>query len=317
MSPRSRRFAAAVVAGVVLLGLGAGALWHFWLRRPSGDGPVGIPVAVSRFAQPWTAQEVALVALGDSVTAGFGAAPGRSYVERLVANPPEEYADLRGICLRAVLPSLSVTNLAMSGSTSHQCEKAQLPRLHRHAPQVLGLVVLTTGGNDLIHNYGRTPPVDGAMYGATWDRAQPWIQGFEARLERILAGIRGAFPGGCHIFLANIYDPSDGTGNLRWVLMPPWPDGLKIHAAYNRILAAADERHPDVHLVDIHQPFLGHGLYCTQFWGANYRREDPHHWYLENVEDPNDRGYDALRRLFLNAIADVLAPPVQGRRLAP
>jgi hypothetical protein len=30
-------------------------------------------------------------------------------------------------------------------------------------------------------------------------------------------------------------------------------------------------------------------------------------WYHINVEDPNDRGYDALRRLFLNAIAAELS----------
>ena len=24
--------------------------------------------------------------------------------------------------------------------------------------------------------------------------------------------------------------------------------------------------------------------------------------YLDNIEDPNDRGYDALRRIFLNSI---------------
>lgn len=26
-----------------------------------------------------------------------------------------------------------------------------------------GMVMLTTGGNDLIHSYGRQPPVEGAM----------------------------------------------------------------------------------------------------------------------------------------------------------
>ena len=36
-----------------------------------------------------------------------------------------------------------------------------------------------------------------------------------------------------------------------------------------------------------------------QFWRKFYRAEDPHYWYFENLEDPNERGYDAIRRLFL------------------
>lgn len=53
----------------------------------------------------------------------------------------------------------------------------------------------------------------------------------------------------------------------------------------------------------MHAPFLGHGLACTQFWRANYRSEDPHYWYFVNLEDPNERGYDAIRRLFLIEMA--------------
>jgi hypothetical protein len=76
-------------------------------------------------------------------------------------------------------------------------------------------------------------------------------------------------------------------------------------AAYNQVLADCAARHDSVHLVDIRTPFLGHGLYCAQFWRAHYQWRDPHYWYLDNLEDPNDRGYDALRRLFLNSMAEV------------
>jgi hypothetical protein len=58
----------------------------------------------------------------------------------------------------------------------------------------------------------------------------------------------------------------------------------------------------------MHTTLLGHGLFCTQFWREHYRREDPHYWYFMNLEDPNERGYDAIRRLFLNEITKVLSP---------
>jgi hypothetical protein len=58
--------------------------------------------------------------------------------------------------------------------------------------------------------------------------------------------------------------------------------------------------------VPLHQTFLGHGSHCTDFWRTKiYCAEDPHYWYYDNIEDPNDRGYDAIRRILLNSIAGV------------
>lgn len=247
-----------------------------------------------------------LVGLGDSITAGFGASAQHSYFELLLTNAPDDGLDLRGICLSAVLPNLRATNLGWSGSTSLQHAKTSLSRLTRQPSNALGVVVLTTGGNDLIHNYGRTPPVQGAMYGATRTQAQPWIDEFALRLEDMIGRITAAFPGGCHIFLANIYDPTDGLGDIQRAGLPAWPDGLAILDAYNRIIADCEARHPHVHGVNLHDAFLGHGIHCRQFWRAHYRAEDPHYWYYLNLEDPNDRGYDAIRRLFLIEMAKVL-----------
>ena len=166
--------------------------------------------------------------------------------------------------------------------------------------------MITTGGNDIILNYGRSTPVEGAMYGATWEQATPWITNFAGRLETMMTRITESFPGGSLIFLANIYDPTDGIGDISNAGLPAWPDGLRIHEEYNRIIATCAKRHTNVHLVDIRVGFLGHGIHCTQFWREHYDRLDPRYWYLYNLEDPNDRGYDALRRLFLNTMVQAL-----------
>lgn len=55
----------------------------------------------------------------------------------------------------------------MSGSTSLDHARNQIPEIETQPVETLGVVVMTTGGNDLIHLYGRTPPAEGAMYGAT------------------------------------------------------------------------------------------------------------------------------------------------------
>jgi len=78
---------------------------HFFLYLPMGSGPAG-PAIESPFDQPWTERQVLLVGLGDSVTAGFGATKGKSFFDRLLKNPPDEFGDMQGRCLSLVLPNL-------------------------------------------------------------------------------------------------------------------------------------------------------------------------------------------------------------------
>jgi len=291
----------------VLLVGGICGIWEFWYRQPVGTGPAGAFVDGTAFQETWTTRPVLLVGLGDSITAGLGARKGYSYFDRLLHNPVDEWPDMAGIHLRKVLPNVQSTNLALSGSTSLDHQRRQLPRLPAVDSNTLAIVVFTTGGNDLIHDYGRNEPREGAMFGASWERAQPWITNFAVRIEQMLDEITARYPGGCEIFLTDIYDPTDGTGDARRVGLPLWPDGLRIHSAYNEIIRSAAARRENVHLVKLHEPFLGHGLGCRRIWNKHYRREDPHYWFWTNLEDPNERGYDAIRRLFLLAMNEANA----------
>jgi lysophospholipase L1-like esterase len=291
------------LAGVgALLVAAATAYLYFHFYKPVGSGPAGPAVPREAFAKPWTTHKVLLLGLGDSVTAGFGVAPPYSYFNRLAKNPPDEFADVRGICLSAVLPNLRAENMARSGSTSIG-HLATIGELEKQPTDTFGLVVMTSGGNDLIHNYGRSPPREGAMYGATIEQARPWIENFDKRLDEMVEGIEARFPGGCMIFLADIYDPSDDVGDPASASLPDWPDCMTIHRAYNDAIGRCAAKHPSVHVVPMHAEFLGHGVHCTQPWRAHYHRDDPHYWYAWNLEDPNVRGYDAIRRLFLIEIA--------------
>ncbi|MEK7467239.1 MAG: SGNH/GDSL hydrolase family protein [Planctomycetota bacterium] len=283
-----------------------GAYVHYKFSRPVGSGPAGPSVARAPFEKPWSARPALLLGLGDSVTAGFGSTRGHSYFDRLYQNPADEWDDMKGLCLRAALPGLTASNLSLSGSTS--LEHIETIRgMKAAAPDVLGIVVITTGGNDVIHNYGRTPPREGAMYGASWEQAQPWIAAFESRLDEMLIALRKKFPGGCHVFVANIYDPTDGEGDIANAGLPAWSDGMKVLTAYNETIARVVKRHDHAHLVDMRGVMLGHGIHCRQSWGKHYDAGDPHYWYYSNLEDPNDRGYDAIRRVFLSAVAEVMA----------
>ena len=149
MTLKTKRILLVLLTGVGLILLVAGGLF-FRFARPTGSGPAGPAVDRTAFSTPWTTRHVLLVGLGDSVTAGFGARKGYSYFDRLTANPLDEFADLRGICLAAVLPKLEFTNLAVSATTSSELLRRELNRLPTNAPEIFGLIVLTTGGNDII-----------------------------------------------------------------------------------------------------------------------------------------------------------------------
>jgi lysophospholipase L1-like esterase len=295
---RSRFAVYAFVFFFVILAVVGGYL-YFNLYLPVGTGPAGPDVPAEPFGHIWSERKVLLLGIGDSVTAGFGVPKDYSYFERLVKNPENDSNDMLGKNLSKVLPNLTKKNVAVSGSTSLQHLERQVKRLQPQPSDVFGIVVMTTGGNDLIHNYGRTPPEEGAMYGATLEQARPWIANYEKRLDEMIVVIRKTFPGGCHIFLANIYDPTDGEGTPGFTGLPKWPDGLLILGAYNDIIRQCVEKYDCVHLVNIHDPFLGHGIHCRKFWGKYYCPSDPHFWYALILEDPNIRGYDAVRRLFL------------------
>lgn len=298
MQVRFKRIVLVLLTGLVLIA-GTGAFLFFRFARPVGSGAAGPAIVRESFSHPWTSRRVLLVGLGDSVTAGFGARKGYSYFDRLAKNPAGEFPEMTGICLASVFPKFQFTNLAVSGSTSSEVALRQLTALPTNAPDVFGIVAMTTGGNDIIHNYGRTSPREEAMYGASTDEASLWVEKFGRRLDSTLEQINSRFPGGCEIFLANIFDPTDGLGDAERAGLPPWKDSMQILDAYNAVIRRAAESHSNVHVVDIHSAFLGHGIHCTQFWRAHFDWRDPHYWFYVNLEDPNERGYDVIRRLFL------------------
>ncbi|MHC4757809.1 MAG: SGNH/GDSL hydrolase family protein [Planctomycetota bacterium] len=301
----ARLFICAVIAILIVIIIAAGFL-YFNIYLNQGKGPAGPQVPAEPFKYIWSEQKVCLVGIGDSITDGFGASNGFSYFERLIKNPPNDIQDMKDKNLSVVFPNLKTKNLSGSGSVSLD-HLAQIRRIENEDSNTIGIVVMTTGGNDIIHSYGRRPPKECAMYGATLQEAQQWIENYKVRLEKMVMMLKEKFPGGCHIFLANIYDPSDGTGNTKefFTGLPPWPDGLAIHKQYNDIIAQCAQNHDHVHLIDIYTPFLGHGIHCKKFWLRHYHISDPHYWYDLNIEDPNDRGYDAIRRLFLIEIMKV------------
>ncbi|MDR0328297.1 MAG: hypothetical protein LBI05_08390 [Planctomycetaceae bacterium] len=131
-----------------------GYYW-FYLARPIGTGPTGPSVPREPFQRVWSEQQILLLGWGDSITAGFGMSAGYGYVERMLDNPPDEFDEMKGICLRNVLPNITVRNISISGTTSLEHRQWIDSKLETQPEDIFGLVVMTTGGNDLIHFYGQ------------------------------------------------------------------------------------------------------------------------------------------------------------------
>ncbi len=301
--------------GVLLLVCCAG-MWYFMRGRfihPMGTGPAGPAVSAQPFKHIWSNSKVVLLGFGDSVTAGFGASAGSGYFELLAKNDDAKYPEMKGQDLTHVFPKLMLDNESISYTISEEHLRDQIPGVRPFPRNVQGVVVITSGGNDLIHDYGRSAPKDGAMYGCTYAQAMKWKENFWQRLRKIIAGSISKFPGGCEVFVANIYDPTDGIGDIQdahiLLLLHKWKDDERVLGLFNGVIAEVCAEYPNVHMVDIHSAFLGHGIHCSHWWEKNYRKNDPHYWYFENLEDPNDRGYDAVRRLFLNEMIKVFGKP--------
>ena len=157
---RRKRIALLLVFGVVLISAAA-AYIEFHFHLPEGNGPAGPAVSGKPFEHVWSERKVLMLGVGDSVTAGFGARHGYSYFDRLAATPVDEFEDMRGRALSRVLPNLTTRNLAVSGSNSLQHVQWVEEKLEKQPADVFGLVVITSGGNDIIHWYGRSKPQEG------------------------------------------------------------------------------------------------------------------------------------------------------------
>jgi hypothetical protein len=248
---------------IILLSVGyAGWRAYGALRsRPFGSGPAGPAVAAAPFENAWSEKEIVFLGVGDSITRGYGASDGLTYFDLLMRNNAPAYPDMQGKDLSSVFPKLEARNIAVDYTISQQHIDQQLVKVPQHDESASGVIVLTSGGNDLIHDYGRSEPRHDAMYGCTYKQGKEWCEMLKGRLDTLLTGLMERFPGGCDIFFSNIFDPTDGVGDPQTVMMNRWPACVKVLGLANEKIAELCEKYPNVHLVDIHSEFLGHGIH--------------------------------------------------------
>ena len=139
----------------------------FFACRPVGRGPAGPAVPREAFAKTWTTRKVLLLGLGDSVTAGYGVPASYSDFGRLAKHARRRVrGPARGLPLKPCCRTCG-SRTWQSPTARRRCTwRRSAKGLEKQDADIFGLVVITSGGNDLMHSRGRRPPCEAAMYGA-------------------------------------------------------------------------------------------------------------------------------------------------------
>lgn len=240
------------------------------------------------------AQAARFIAFGDSITRGYGVDnEANTYTELLLSNNDSKWPTFAGDDLTARFGELEVFDVSRDGATAPTVISGQLPQLEDQlGPTVSGptLVVGTIGGNDTLASI-----FSGDLEAAT----DAFLADLQTITDFFLDPVR--FPDGTYLAIANVYDPTDTTGQVDECFY-----GLNLSALqddfdrFNERTREAAVRNGWA-WVDLHGHFVGHGFRYDEdgFWADP---DDPTLWFQDDCIHPNVRGHHEVRRLFLSAI---------------
>ena len=196
----------------------------------------------------------------------------------LARNDGHVWPEFAGRDLLTRSPGLECRFLASDGATTEDVRASQLGALDGVDASGEAVVTLTAGGNDLL-----------SLIGAADRAGDAGVARLLRNLEAIVDTVRDRLPRAV-ILVANVYDPTDGTGDLDGHRVRPqemrWlRDG---NAGVGRLCAERGAR-----LIDVHGHFAGHG-----------RSAPPAgRWYWTgSIIEPGVVGASEIRRLWLSAL---------------
>lgn len=147
---------------------GSYGFWHMAFNRILGPALAALLIVIGALGGTAQAAPVQVVALGDSLTAGYGLDPGQAFPEKLQA------------ALQAKGIDATVANAGVSGDTT----SGGLSRLDWSVPDGTRLVILELGANDMLR--GITPDLTETNLDAIVGRLK------ERGIGVLLAGMRAA-----------------------------------------------------------------------------------------------------------------------------
>lgn len=237
---------------------------------------------------------VRFVTFGDSITRGYGIdTEANIYRQLLVHNNDTKWPDFSGDDLTARFGELEVIDVSRDGATAPSVIAGQLPELEATlGPSVSGptLVVGTIGGNDTLESI---------FVGGLDTVTDQFLDDLKTITDFFLDPVR--FPDGTYLAIANVYDPTDTTGQVEECFY-----GLDLSAMqddFDRFNAATRDAavRDGWAWVDLQGHFVGHGFRHDED-GPWTDEDDPTLWFQDDCIHPNVRGHHEVRRLFLSAL---------------
>lgn len=195
---------------------------------------------------PWqTHLHTRYLALGDSLTAGFGATPTTNGYAYLLYRA--------GIFER--IEHTIFCNAAIPGATSEDVLKYQVPMIVTNRFFRPRFVTLTVGGNDLLMVLNK---------GASEADLREALAKYAENLHAILEQLSQAVPENGRIFIGNLY------------AVPQIPATEPAIPAFNAVLTGVAARFPKVVVVDIYNAMRGRkGLLLIEHRGAEPNQVHP------------------------------------------
>jgi lysophospholipase L1-like esterase len=208
----------------------------------------------------------------DVPVTGLGAA------SLLARNDDQVWPEFGGRDLVTRFPGIDCRWLAADGATTDSVLDTQLDSVPPADPRAEAVVTLTAGGNDLL-----------GLIGASDRAGAAGVRTALHNLDAILDTLRHRLPRAL-LLVANVYDPTDGTGDLEGTRLRP--QEMRWLGDYNAGVARRCGARA-ARLVDVHGHFAGHG------------RSAPaaERWYwTESLIEPGLVGASEIRRLWWSAL---------------
>jgi lysophospholipase L1-like esterase len=241
-----------------------------------------------------------VVFLGDSITEGTPpTAPWEYYRERLAAKLRQQFGGSIGVSECAAWGARADDLLMPPHQQVHECFPGPEPNKT--------LIVMTIGGNDM--NSILEDAQNGDTPEQTMAKADAMLALFEDTVRYLKDPVN--FPAGSYVVFANIYEFTDGTGEIESCpgaalagfsgMAPPQmrPAYIRVDEQYMRI---AVETGSD--MIFLLESFCGHGFHAGFPANECYRGPDAETWFDFTCIHPNPAGHAAMAELFAKTIME-------------
>ena len=220
----------------------------------------------------------------------------------LARNDGYVWPQFAGRDLVTISPGIDCRFEARDGATTESVLDSQMDALRGIDPGGEALVTLTAGGNDLL-----------ALIGATDRAGQAGVRAVLDNLDAIVGVVRDRLPRAM-VLVANVYDPTDGTGDLEGPRLHPAAtiaDGWLHPAATiaDEWLRPQEMRWLDDYNVGVERLCRQRGArlidLCRHFAGHGRSAPAEERWYWTgSLIEPGMAGASEIRRLWLAAVEE-------------